>query len=263
MWHRTGMGHIAGDEIVIVTGASRGIGRAVAERAGRDGRVVAVHHGRATEAAEAVVEGIRRDGGRAFAFRADLAAPDVGDAFWQCYDAAAGAAGFGGRRPYGLVNNAGITLRGTIEELSREDFDRQHLVNVVAPYFVTARGLERLRDGGRIVNVSSGATRIALPDILGYALTKGAVDAFTRTLAAHVGHRGITVNAVAPGVVDTDINASWLRGDQAAADAVAATTALGRVGVPDDIAGIVAFLLSDDARWVTGQTVDGTGGTAL
>ncbi|WP_281269603.1 SDR family oxidoreductase [Arthrobacter silvisoli] len=98
---------------------------------------------------------------------------------------------------------------------------------------------------------------------VGVALTKGAIDAFTLTLAKHLGPRGITVNAVAPGVVDTDINASWLRGNQDAIQGVAASTALGRVGRPDDIASIVAFLASDDGRWVTGQTIDATGGTNL
>ncbi|MGX1305265.1 NAD(P)-dependent dehydrogenase (short-subunit alcohol dehydrogenase family) [Streptomyces albogriseolus] len=132
-----------------------------------------------------------------------------------------------------------------------------------APFFLTQQGLKRLRDGGRIVNVSSGATRIALTDIIAYAMTKGAIDAFSLTLAKALGPRGITVNSVAPGIIDTDINASWLRGNEAAERSAAELSALGRVGRPEDVADVVAFLASDDARWVTGQVLDATGGSQL
>lgn len=162
-----------------------------------------------------------------------------------------------------LVHNAGISLRGTIEELEADAFLTQQRVNVNAPYSVTREGLHRLRDGGRIINVSSGVTRIAFPDLIAYAMTKGALDAFTRTLAKHLGARGITVNGVAPGVIDTDINASWLRGNPEALAWAADATALGRVGQPEDVAGVAAFLASPDAGWVTGQVLDTTGGTQL
>ncbi|MBN6058549.1 SDR family oxidoreductase, partial [Nonomuraea sp. RK-328] len=136
-------------------------------------------------------------------------------------------------------------------------------VNVRAPFFIVKEGLSRLRDGGRIVNVSSGAARIAMPEIIAYSSTKGALDTFTLNLAKALGPRGITVNSMAPGIVDTDVNASWLRGDPEAWERAAAVAALGRVGRPDDIAGVVAFLASDDARWVTGRVVDATGGSGL
>ena len=123
--------------------------------------------------------------------------------------------------------------------------------------------MPRISEGGRIINISSGVTRIAFPEIIGYALTKGAIDAFTLTLAQHLGSRGITVNAVAPGVVDTDINADWLRGNQEAIDGVTADVALGRLGQPEDIAKVVSFLTSEDGGWVTGQVIDATGGTHL
>lgn len=112
-----------------------------------------------------------------------------------------------------LVNNAGISLRGTIEEFSAEDFARQQQVNDTAPFLIIQAGLPRLADAGRIVNVSSGATRVAIPDIIGYTMTKGALDALTLPLAQHLGPRGITVNAVVPATIDTDMNASWLRGN--------------------------------------------------
>ncbi|MFF2300504.1 SDR family oxidoreductase [Arthrobacter sp. NPDC058127] len=251
------------DQIAVVTGASRGIGAAIASRLAADGFTVGIHYGRDVEAADAAVAAIEDAGGKAFAFRADLAAGTAAEDFWASFDKAAAEAGIIGRRLKVLVNNAGVTLRGAIEDFSREDFLSQQAVNVNAPYFIVKEALPRIVDGGRIVNISSGVTRIAFPEIIGYSLTKGAIDAFTLTLAKHLGPRGITVNAVAPGVVDTDINASWLRGNQDAIDGVSASTALGRVGQPEDIASIVAFLASDDGRWVTGQTVDATGGTNL
>ncbi|MHC6221635.1 SDR family oxidoreductase [Arthrobacter sp. MMS24-S77] len=251
------------DQIAVVSGASRGIGAAIASRLGADGFTVGIHYGRDAEAADATVAAIADAGGKAFAFRADLAAGTAAEDFWTSFDKAAAQAGIIGQSLKVLVNNAGVTLRGAIEDFSREDFLAQQAVNVNAPYFIVKEALPRLADGGRIVNISSGVTRIAFPEIIGYALTKGAIDAFTLTLAKHLGPRGITVNAVAPGVVDTDINASWLRGNQDAIDGVSASTALGRVGQPEDIASIVAFLASDDGRWVTGQTVDATGGTNL
>jgi len=251
------------DQIAVVTGGSRGIGAAISFRLAADGFTVAVHYGRDEDAAAATVAAIKTAGGAAFSFRADLAADTAAEDFWAAFDKAAASAGVIGQPVQVLVNNAGVTLRGAIEDFSREDFLTQQAVNVNAPYFIVKEALPRLSDGGRIVNISSGVTRIAFPEIIGYALTKGAIDAFTLTLAKHLGRRGITVNAVAPGVVDTDINASWLRGNEEAIEGVAASTALGRVGQPDDIASIVAFLASEGGRWVTGQTIDATGGTNL
>jgi NAD(P)-dependent dehydrogenase (short-subunit alcohol dehydrogenase family) len=251
------------DHIAVVTGASRGIGAAISTRLAAAGLTVAVHYGRDEDAAASVVASIEATGGKAFPFRADLAADTAAQDFWASFDKAAAGAGVLDQPVQVLVNNAGVTLRGPIEEFSREDFLTQQAVNVNAPYFIVKEGLSRIPDGGRIVNISSGVTRIAFPEIIGYALTKGAIEAFTLTLAKHLGPREITVNSVAPGVVDTDINAGWLRGNDEAQAGVAASSALGRVGQPDDIAAIVAFLASDEARWVTGQKIDATGGTNL
>lgn len=250
-------------KVAVVTGGSRGIGRAIAQRLGADGYVVAVHYGSNEAAAAETVAAIREANGRAFAFATDLTEPEIGSRFWAAYDQAISEAGFADVPLYLIVNNAGVTLRGAIEEFSANDFKVQQAVNVDAPYFIVKQALSRLMDGGRIVNTSSGVTRIAFPEIIAYAMTKGAIDTFTHTLAQHLGPRQITVNAVAPGVVDTDINASWLRGNTEATAAVAASTALGRVGQPQDIAGIVAFLASEEGGWITGQTIDATGGTNL
>lgn len=251
------------EHIAVVTGAGRGIGAAISSRLAAAGFTVAVHYGQDSQAAAAVVSSIVSADGKAFQFQADLAADTAASDFWTSYDKASAEAGAADQPVQVLVNNAGVTLRGPIEDFSREDFLRQQAVNVNAPYFIVKEGLDRIPDGGRIVNISSGVTRIAFPEIIAYALTKGAIEAFTLTLAKHLGPRGITVNAVAPGVVDTDINAGWLRGNSEAEAGVAAGAALGRVGQPDDIASIVAFLASEDARWITGQKIDATGGTNL
>lgn len=248
--------------VAIVTGASRGIGRAIAIRLGRDGYTVAVHYGTNEGAAAEVASIISGDRGHAFTFGCDLSAGDVGTRFWGEYRRAAKSAGVD-VAPSVLVNNAAVTYRGMIEDFSEDDFVRQQNININAPYFIIREGLARIADGGRIISVSSGATRIAFPEIIGYAMTKGAIDVMTLTLAQHLGARGITVNAVAPGVIDTDINAGWLRNNPEAMESVAQSTALGRVGQPDDVAGVVSFLASEDSGWITGQVIDVTGGTHL
>ncbi|KOT34180.1 short-chain dehydrogenase [Streptomyces caelestis] len=255
------MGALTG-RTALVTGGSRGIGRAIAERLAADGATVAVHYGRNAAAADEVVEGIRAKGGTAFAVHAELGVEGDVATLWESFDRQV----LEHTTSTGLdilVNNAGVTPRGEIDETTAEAFEEAVAVNMRAPFFLTQQGLKRLRDGGRIVNVSSGATRIALTDIIAYAMTKGAIDAFTLTLAKALGGRGITVNSVAPGIIDTDINASWLRGNEAAERSAAELSALGRVGRPEDVADVVAFLASDDARWVTGQVVDATGGSQL
>ncbi|NUW34255.1 SDR family oxidoreductase [Nonomuraea sp. SMC257] len=248
--------------IALVTGGSRGIGRAIAERLGRDGAVVAVAYARDTASAEEVVARIRKDGGRAFAIRAELGRHGDAAALWEAFDAAVEEFAPGGGVDV-IVNNAAVATSSDLGGLSEEEFDQVFAVNVRAPFFIVKEGLGRLRDGGRIVNVSSGAARIAMPEIIAYSSTKGALDTFTLTLAKALGPRGITVNSVAPGIVDTDVNASWLRGDPEAWERAASVAALGRVGRPEDIADVVAFLASDDARWVTGRVVDATGGSGL
>lgn len=247
--------------IAVVTGASRGIGAAIAQRLAADGFVVAVHYRQDSDAAAAVVDKITSEGGRAFALSADLADPGIGTAFWSAYDAAAGP---DGDLPiHTLVSNAGVTLRGHIESFPADQFALQQQINATAPFLITQAALPRLVDGGRIINVSSVVTRVAFPDIIGYAMTKGAIDALTLNLAQHLGPRNITVNAVAPGLVDTDMNAGWLRGNPEAIAGAAQLIALGRVAAPEDVADVVAFLASDDARFVTGQVIDASGGARL
>ncbi|WP_026405212.1 SDR family oxidoreductase [Actinomadura rifamycini] len=249
-------------KVALVTGGGRGIGRAIAERLARDGAVVAITYARNAAAADDLVERIRTDGGRAFAIRAELG--EHGDArrLWDAFDKEIEQYVPGGGVDI-IVNNAGETLFADLEATTEDAFDRVYAVNVRAPYFIVQQALPRLRDGGRIINIGSGASRLAMPSIMGYAATKGALDVFTRNLAELLGPRGITANTVAPGIVDTDMNADWLRGNADADAEWSAQAALRRVGRPDDIAGIAAFLASDDARWVTAQVVDATGGVRI
>ncbi|MCZ8522545.1 MULTISPECIES: SDR family oxidoreductase [Paenibacillus] len=245
----------------LVTGASRGIGRAIAERLARDGAVVAVHYGSRREAAEEVAAGIKAQGGTAFTVGADLGSLQGVEGLWTELEAKL-AELTGEARFDILVNNAGIGLRGRIGETTESMFDEMMAVNVKAPFFLIQGALPRMRDGGRIINISSGVTRIAYPELTAYNMTKGALDTLTLTLAKDLGPRGITVNAIMPGIVDTEINAGWLH-EPAAWQFASEMSALGRVGEPDDIADIAGFLASGDSRWVTGQRVDATGGSHL
>ncbi len=161
-----------------------------------------------------------------------------------------------------LVNNAGIHTAASIGQLTEEEFARLLAVNVSAPVFVVQRALPLLREGGRIINIGSAATRIANPLQIGYTVTKAALAALAPSLANELGRRGITVNTVEPGVVLTDMTAAWTGFPEAVAGPEA-VTALGRIGEPEDVADVVGFLAGPRGRWVTGQTVDASGGTYL
>jgi len=244
------------DKTALVTGSSRGIGRAIAERLAADGALVAVHYGSDDAAAAATVAAIERAGGRAFAVRAQLGIPGDVDTLFEGV-----AAGLGGRPLDILVNNAAIiSYEATIEKATPEDFTRVFDVNVKAPLFIVQRALTRMADGGRIINVSSGVTWFAIPEVV-YAMTKGALNVMTRSLALTQGRRGITVNTVSPGITETDMN-GWLANPDAQ-QKVASMVALGRHGQPPDIADAVAFFASDDGRWVSGQVLEVNGGLWL
>ncbi len=161
-----------------------------------------------------------------------------------------------------LVNNAGVSGSGPVGEAVPEVFDRMIAVNAKAPFFLVQSALPRMRDGGRIVNVSSLASRRAFPESVAYAMSKGALDTMTLCLAKELGGRGITVNSVGPGFIETDMNARRRTTPEACA-ALAARSVFGRIGRPSDVADVVAFLVSDDARWITGQYIDVSGGTDL
>ncbi len=247
-------------KVALVTGASRGIGRAIAIRLAADGAMVAVHYGSRASAAAETVKAIADANGRAFAVQARLDG-DLSEIDKMFADLDGYLTELTGEARFDiLVNNAGVDRFGSIEEITPEVFDEVFATNVRGPFFLTQRALPRIRDNGRIINLSSGLARVVVPRHTVYSMTKSAVQKLTAILAQQLGPRGITVNAVAPGAVLTDMTASWLKDNDAAAAEVAGMTALGRVGQTRDIADVVAFLASDDALWVTGIVVDATGG---
>ncbi len=248
--------HPLANKTALVTGASRGIGRAIAQRLAADGALVAVHYGRDDAAAAATVSAIERAGGGAFAVRAEFGTEGDVDTLFEGL-----ARGLNGRPLDILVNNAAIiSYEATIEKATPAEYTRVFDVNVKAPLFIVQRALGVMADGGRIINISSGVTWFAIPEIV-YAMTKGALNVMTRSLALTQGRRGITVNTVSPGITETDMN-GWLA-DSTARDKVASMSALGRHGQPADIADVVAFFASEDGRWVSGQTLEVNGGLWL
>jgi 3-oxoacyl-[acyl-carrier protein] reductase len=245
----------------LVTGASRGIGRAIAERLAADGALVAVHYNSGEAAAKETVAAITAAGGRAFPVHAELGVD--GDAETLVARVAAGLREHTGAAWLDiLVNNAALSGTGPIETDTPAAFDRLFAVNVRAPYFLIQQTMPMLREGGRIINIGSGVTRIALPMELAYAMTKGAIDTLSRTLVNAVGARGITVNTVAPGTTRTERTAA-MYDIPGFAEQMNAAQAIERTGMPGDIAAVVAFLASPDGGWVTGQWLDASGGCYL
>jgi 3-oxoacyl-[acyl-carrier protein] reductase len=239
----------------LVTGASRGIGRATALALAKAGACVLVHYGRGAKEADSVVAEIRKAGGRAEAVAADLGAPD------GAHKLAEQARRIVGARLDALVANAGISKAATIEDTTVADFDNLFAVNVRAPFFLVQQLLPILSEGSSIILTSSLAARAVVGTIPAYAATKGAIDTLVKHFAAALGPRGIRVNAVAPGVVATDMS-NFAKTD-AGRDYVFGLQTFKRLAEPDDIADVVAFLASRDARWINGETVHVDGGSKL
>ena len=239
----------------LVTGASRGIGRATALALAQAGAQVLVHYGSGEQEAAAVVDEIRHGGGKAEKIAADLRQPDGPQALARSVRAI-----IGGRLDV-LVANAGISKAASIADTTVEDFDALFAVNVRAPYFLLQQLLPALCKGSSVLFVSSLVAHAVVGNLSAYAATKGAIDTLVRHFAAALGGRGIRVNAVAPGVVETAMS-SFVNSDAGRASALG-MQALQRLAQPEDIAAAVAFLASDAARWVTGDTLHVDGGSKL
>ena len=236
-------------KVAIVTGASRGIGRAVAERLGRDGATVVLNYARNAEAAQEAVSAIEAEGVKALAIRADISdVVEVRNLFRETIDR------FG--RLDILVNNAGTAVYKPLAEVTEEDFDRTFALNARGTFFAMQEAARSMSDGGRVISISTGGTVGGAPTGSIYAGSKAAVEQFTKALAKEIGGRGITVNAVSPGFTDTDL----LNENPQFREMGAHLSPLGRLGQPEDVADVVAFLASEEARWITGQNVQAGGG---
>ena len=238
-------------KVALVTGASRGIGRAIALRLAKDGAAVVVNYSGSAQQAEEVVAEVMRIGGKAVAVQADVSkVADVRRLFDATFT------NFG--RLDVLVNNAGLLLTKPVAEIGEEEYDRLFAVNVKGTFFCCQEAVKRMGTGGRIVNFSSSTTVLMLPGYAAYVATKGAVEQLSHVLAKEVGARGITVNVVSPGPTDTELFSQGKTEEQK--QMYARMAALGRLGVPEDIADAVSMLVGPDAGWVTGQNLRVNGG---
>jgi NAD(P)-dependent dehydrogenase (short-subunit alcohol dehydrogenase family) len=249
-------------KIAIVTGGSRGLGKNTALKLAQKGvDVILTYHSQAAEA-EAVVAEIAQLGGRAVALQLDVGKTAGFDDFVQRVKQALQQTWQ--RQDFDfLVNNAGIGIYAALAETTEEQFDLLCNIQFKGVFFLTQKLLPVLADHGRIVNVSTGLTRFALPGYAAYAAMKGAIETLTRYMAKELGARGIAVNVVAPGAIETDFGGGAVRDNAELNHHIAAQTALGRVGLPDDIGGVIAALLSEDNRWINAQRIEASGGMFL
>jgi NAD(P)-dependent dehydrogenase (short-subunit alcohol dehydrogenase family) len=254
-------------KIALVTGGSRGIGRAASVELAKAGYYVIVHYRADEQAAQTTLQAVRDAGSKGFTVRADLAAAEGVSQLFGAVDAGLAEQSAAPHIDV-LLNNAGVAEGGAIDSTTADLFDRQFALNVKAVFFTTQEALKRMGTDGRIINVSSVlSSRVfetsgGFNALSAYAASKAAVDALTRHWAVELGPRGIVVNAVAPGPVDTDMNAGWLRTEDGRAQMTAASP-LGRVGTPQDVASVIGFLASPASRWTTGQVIDASGGYRL
>ncbi|MFC4314856.1 SDR family NAD(P)-dependent oxidoreductase [Steroidobacter flavus] len=248
--------------IALVTGGSRGLGRSMALHLAERGIDVVLTYRSNKKEADAVVAEIEKAGRKAAALQLDVS---VASSFGSFVEQVRGVLKNQWQRESFnfLVNNAGIGTHATFAQTTEAQFDELVNIHLKGPFFLTQKLLPLLADGGRIVNISSGLARFALPGYAAYGAMKGAIEVLTRYQAKELGARGIAVNVVAPGAIETDFNGGAVRDNKQLNDMVASQTALGRVGLPDDIGGVVASLLSPENRWINGQRIEASGGMFL
>ncbi len=248
------------NKVAVITGASRGIGREIAKQLAAEGAFIVAHFNSSEREAQELLNENKQSGGNGIILQADLSKPNQIPHFVEKLNAEL-IATRGAKTIDVLVNNAGIAFYNSFAETTAEEFDQLYNVNVKSLFFLTQSLLPNIADGGRIINLSSLVSRAYFPNILAYSTTKGAVDVFTKHLAAELGTRRITVNSVAPGAIETDMSA-WLSSDEGKESAFSMQS-LKRVGQASDIASVAEFLASDKSSWITGQTIEASGGAKL
>ena len=250
------------NKVALVTGGSRGLGRDMAIQLARKNFDVIITYKSNKEAANKVVEDVKAVGKKAIALQLDVAESSCYDAFVSQVKEKL-SSDFGASTLHSLVNNAGTGLYASFDSTTEEQFDEMVSVHLKTAFFLTQKSLPILANGGSIVNISTGLARFSYNNYSAYAIMKAAVDSLTRYQALELGSRKIRVNSVAPGAIETDFAGGAVRDNKDLNATIANTTALGRVGLPDDIGGVVAFLCSEDAKWINAQRIEVTGGVHI
>ncbi|GAB3557081.1 SDR family NAD(P)-dependent oxidoreductase [Spirosoma fluminis] len=250
------------NKIALVTGGSRGLGKNMALSLARKGINVLLTYNSKQEEAEAVVTEIKTLGQNAVALQLDSSRMQGFDAFYEQVSTALRDS-FNTDRFDFLINNAGTGLYAPFATTTEEQFDEMMTIHLKGVFFLTQKALPLLNDGGRIINISSGLARFSNPGSSAYASMKGGIEVLTRYLAKELGERGIAANVVAPGAIETDFGGGRVRDNAEMNSHIASITALGRVGLPNDIGGVVAFLCSEEARWINAQRIEVSGGMFL
>ena len=249
-------------KIALVTGGSRGLGRNMAISLAKKGIDVMFTYNNNKQKADEVVAEIQSLGQKAMAFQLDTSNVKAFDEFFKQLTASlkelTGSTNFDF-----LINNAGTALYAPFAETTEAQFDEVMNIHYKGVFFLTQKALPFINDDGRIINISSGLARFSFPGSSAYGSMKGAVEVLTRYLAKELGPRGIAANIVAPGAIETDFGNGHVRDNKDVNENIAGMTALGRVGLPDDIGGVVAFLCTEDARWINGQRIEVSGGVSL
>jgi NAD(P)-dependent dehydrogenase (short-subunit alcohol dehydrogenase family) len=253
---------MSGEKIALITGGSRGLGKDMAINLAKKGIDIIITYRSNKTAADQVVSEIKSLGRKAQSFQLDTTKTDSFDQFFRTVSEYLKSTT--GQKTFDfLINNAGIGIYTPFIETTEAQFDELMNVHFKGVYFLTQKALNYLNDGSRIINISSGLARFTLPNSSAYASMKGAVDVFTRYLAKELAHRKITANVVAPGAIATDFGGGENKTNEKKRQIISNATALGRVGKPEDIGGIVAFLCSEDAHWINGQRIEASGGIFL
>jgi NAD(P)-dependent dehydrogenase (short-subunit alcohol dehydrogenase family) len=250
------------NKIALVTGGSRGLGKDMALSLAQKGLDVVITYNSKKEEAEAVVKKIEKLGQKAVALQLNVADVSSFDLFFQNTKTVLKNT-FNADNFDFLINNAGVGAHESFSKTTETQFDDMVNIHFKGAFFLTQKALDIMNDGGGIVNISSGLTRFSFPGYAAYASMKGAIETLSKYQAKELGERKIRVNIVAPGAIETDFGGGAVRDNEQLNQFIASLTALGRVGLPDDIGGVVAFLCSDDAKWVNGQRIEVSGGMNL